>query len=1818
MFRTLARVMLGVVVCCIASCSLHKGLEVKSTNFSDIISPQQSLVFTFNDDVVNDTLLNQWDTTEYVRFDPPMRGVYKWLSANELSFSPSVQFAPSTTYQIEVTSRVLGLGGMKTSLGSDIKFSTHTPFLNLESCEASWMKMAERGGAVELQTTLHFNYAVNAQKMGALTHITINEKDVAFTVLSGDAGSDIKVTLQNLSADIDEGTLQVRIDPGLSCVGSEWKSDKAMSAETQIISRKKLQISSCTAEFVDGIGVVKFMTSQPIELQPSSWGKVEPGVSGLQAEQTDYGFLIKGNFEAGRNYSVLVYKSLKGVLGGVMNEDFVKNLNFGPLQPEIKFSSSKAMYLSPKGARNIGVKIISVPRVKVTIIRIFENNIQAFLRDSRTYYYEDSGDYTYGEDESGEEDNDGYQSRSYGGGYGNFDREASFYKVYGNVISEREYDTKSLPKNGNVSLLNLAMDNVGEFKGIYVVKVESMDDHYVSAGKMVSVSDIGMIAKQSNNDVFVFCNSIKSAESLSGISVKFISTNNQTLQSATTDGNGVAKFENVLRKAKDFSVGMITATAAGDFNYMMFSDTHVETSRFDVGGMQENSSGLQAFLYTDRDAYRPGETLHFNTIVRDNRWNIAAKAPVKLRLLAPDGKEAKLIRLSLDAEGSASVDIPTTVGLVTGTYVAEVYTANDIILCTKQISLEDFVPDRIKVTLNTNKQSYEARDTVYASMNATNYFGPPAANRNYELSFDLSRKTFQPKQFKNYNFSISSKNTRKVDNQVQQGKTDEHGNAYAHFNIPEEMANSGMLSAKIFGTVFDETGRPVNRLVNLDVPTQKVFFGIKYGDSYTAAHQSLNVPLIAVDKNGNPVTAQARVQFVKSTWQTVLEKNQWGGFNYVSQKKNDILLDRVMSVNGTSSSINVTPSMSGDYEVRIMAPDGESYVSRSIWAWYWGSTESTAFEVKKEGTIEITMDKPRYNVGETAQVLFKTPFAGKLLVSIERNGVQSYQYIQTDQRSAKIEVKVTEEMVPNVYVVATLFKPLDDGSMPLTVAHGAAPIMCEPQNSRIVLSIDAPERARSSSKQSVRVHAANAAGAELTIAVVDEGILAVKRTRTPDPHTYFYQKRALQVQSYDLYPYIFPDLKPGKIAYGAGDDQYESRLSPVIAKRFNLVAYWSGVLKTNGSGDASFSFDIPQFSGSLRVMAVAYKGKAFGSAEKNITVADPLVVSSGLPRFLSPGDSLRLPVTLTNTTSKLMSVSASVTLSGAARVVGTSTQNLSIAANSEGRMSFGIVAQPEIGVAKVEVKVVANGETFIDKTEIAVRPISSLTKNTGSGTVASGETKNIRLAADFIPSSMKARLVVSRSLVAEFSKQLDYLIGYPHGCVEQTTSKAFPQLYVADLAGSLSTELKNSAMQNVQEAITRLQSMQLYNGGLSYWQGGVTESWWGSAYAAHFLIEAKKSGFEVNTTMLDRLLQYLAKQAHMSDKRTYVYFDEATVQRTKQVAPQEIFYSLYVLALAGKQDVSLMNFYKSATSLLTNDSRYMLACTYLYLGDRNSYEKLSPQRIDEWSQSDFGGCWSSRIRDEALSLSVLVDVDFNNPQVNVMARHLAQQLRIQKYYSTQENSFALIALGKIARKNGVSKGTATISYGSKKVELKDADLVIKDGLVGQNVSISSKGGPVYYFYEVSGISTSNIVKQEDSFLRIRRTFFDRFGRENTSGVFKQNDLVVVRLTLDCQNLAQIDNVAITDMLPSGFEIENSRITEVPDLNWIKSQTNPSYIDIRDDRINLFTNLNGVQTFYYVVRAVSPGVFRVGPAAADAMYNGEFHSYNGAGTIRVVQ
>jgi uncharacterized protein YfaS (alpha-2-macroglobulin family) len=553
---------------------------------------------------------------------------------------------------------------------------------------------------------------------------------------------------------------------------------------------------------------------------------------------------------------------------------------------------------------------------------------------------------------------------------------------------------------------------------------------------------------------------------------------------------------------------------------------------------------------------------------------------------------------------------------------------------------------------------------------------------------------------------------------------------------------------------------------------------------------------------------------------------------------------------------------------------------------------------------------------------------------------------------------------------------------------------------------------------------------------------------------------------------------------------------------------------------------------------------------------------------------------------------------------------------------FQVIASPSISTGKVKVDVQALGEKFMDETEISVRPASTLQKMTGSGSLAGNASQKLTIGlSDFMPGSSDYKLVVSRSPALELANQFAYLVEYPYGCTEQTVSTAFPQLYYGDLADLLNTGRANkaSANANIQEAIRKIKLRQLYNGAITLWDEEKTEHWWASVYAAHFLIEAQKAGYDVDKSLLQPLLNYLNNR--LRNRETILYYYNQNQQ--KKIVPKEVAYSLYVLALAARPNVSVMNYYKANTALLALDSRYLLSAAYAVAGDKSKFRELLPGSFSgEESVAQTGGSFYSDIRDESIALNVLIDADPGNAQIPLMSRHIVDKLKQRTWYSTQESAFSFLALGKLARAANKSTVTAAINVNGKEAgSMTGGSLKLNAKQLGNNtVDIVSKGeGRLYYWWQSEGISASGAYKEEDNYIKVRRRFYDRYGRSIAGNTFKQNDLVIVQLTLEKSYSGSVENIVLTDLLPAGFEIENPRTKELPGMEWIKDAATPTALDVRDDRINFFVDLYGIkQTYYYAVRAVSPGVYRMGPASADAMYNGEYHSYNGAGVIKVVQ
>ncbi|WP_210485851.1 alpha-2-macroglobulin family protein [Rufibacter aurantiacus] len=1775
------------------------GLEQK--NFEAQIAQEQNLVFTFDKDLVTDSLLNQWDTIPYLQITPKVKGKFKWTAPNELVFSPDQSFAPSTDYRAELTPQLLRHSATKYKIpaGQDIRF--HTPYLTLTSAKAYWTQNENNPTQLEANLLFDFNYPVPFQNLRDKLKVYHGSTELPVELVSG-GRENVSVKVKGLEqATQGEISVRVYVEKGLSTPGSNHATPELEQQTVEVPSREQMQVMEVVALQEEGQDKIFVLTSQPVaNTDVTSLVSLNPGRD-YTVERLENGLVLSGTFTPEQTYRLAISGELSGVVGKPLGKAYEHPVTFESSKPTVAFVNRKSIYLSSAGARNIALNLTQVPRVKVSISKVFENNILRYLQDGKTY----DGHY----DEETEE----YYETSY----------YAINEDNGKTIFEREYETSSLRKQGKNHLLNLDLEDLdfdSQFKGLYVITVSSTDNNWLKDSKIISVSDIGLIAKQGKNEVLVFANSIRTAEVLPEVEVRFISTNNQVVHKATTDKDGVARFPDINKTADGFKIGLITARQGDDFNYLPYSQTQVNTSRFDVGGKRMADLHYDAFLYGDRDLYRPGDTVHVNTLVRTPAWQTVAGLPVKVKLLLPNGKEYRSLKGTLNQEGSYEARFILSPSVVTGTYTLEVYSGNDVLLNSRKIGVEEFMPDRLKVTTILNKTDFRAGEQVSVNLTAQNLFGPPAAGRNYEVQLSLKKKSFEAPRYLDYTFELNNSAEVNLQNSVRQSQTNEQGKGQETFEL-HGFQDVGLLEGSVFTTVFDETGRPVNRLNRFNVSTQYAFFGIRKFDSYVSTRQQMQVPIIALNAQGQPIDTKVQVQLVRYTYETVMERYS-ENYNYKSQRRASVLLNTVLQVPKEGTAVRFTPATSGEYELRVMRPGAYNYVAQEFYAYGWGDTESTSFEVNTEGEVEIALDKETYEVGDDARILFKSPFAGKILVTVEQNKVLSYHYLKTDKKAASLKLPIQDEHLPTVYISAVALREVKDNQMPLTIARGFKPLPVTKKQTKLEVAITAPEASRSNRLQPISIK--TAPNAEVTLAVVDEGILQLKDYQTPDPHGFFYQKRALEVEAFDLYPFLFPELSGTRSSVGGDGYDLEKRINPLTSKRVKLVSLWSGRLKTNGSGEATVTVKIPEFSGAVRVMAVAYKGNAFGSAEKMMRVANPVVISTALPRFLSPKDTLIVPVTISNTTAKNAAFSSSISVTGPLRVVGSATASNSAGANAEKQVLYKLVAAPVIGPASVKVVVKALGEQFSTTTELSVRPAAPLAQITQAGTLKNAASVQINSTPDFLPSSVSSKLVVSTSPLVQFNDDITYLLQYPHGCLEQTTSTAFPLLYYTDLSRSLNQQQKGRTYNPaylVQEAITKIEGMQQYDGGFTYWPGATTTDWWSSAYATHFLLEARKAGYPVNQPVLNRAITYLQRMVKGKATEVYRFYNTARQVQSKYIAAHEASYSLYVLSLAGKPDWPTMNYYKAKPELLSLDSRYLLASTYALNGGQQSFRQLLPRAFaGETSVRALDGSFYSPLRDMAISLNSLVEANPDHPQIATLARHVSQELRSSRWYNTQERAFALLALGKQARRSAGNATAQVLQKGKAVGAFTGKDLILTNKLNNGAFTLQSKGqGTLFYFWQMEGISGSGSYKQEDNYLQVRRTYFNRDGKEITNRTVKQNDLVVVRIALQSLDGRTIPNVAITDLLPAGFEIENPRLMTSREFSWLQAMepATPDYLDIRDDRINLYTTARPkTQYFFYQVRAVSKGDFQVGPVGADAMYNAEYHSYHGAGIMKV--
>ncbi len=1800
--------LLGMLVLCYVTCKraiTANQVQVLETNFEKVDRARQNFYFLFDKALIPESRLSTADTTELVKFDPPIKGVFRWMDTGRLVFQPEDYLSPNTSYTATVNPSVLNYleEEEKLSLGGTTSYKLQTRQLRVDVSKVFWKMSSSDPNKGVAAAELEFNYPIKGQEVVKHLKAKVGNEEYPLTIIPSSSEYSRSVEIMNLPVSDEELEVSFELQEGFSTKGTNWQLAEPLAFSKYVDSPGNMSVIKVSPQHNGLTGSIVVETNQQVKsdnikralsISPDVPFEVQTSLSGFT--------LVSEKFDATKQYSLKIKESLEGVFSGALGEELSHTIIFGTLEPLIAFTSTESIYLAKRGEGNIGVNVVNVPEVELNLYKVFDNNLLSFFKRGKDWHYEDNYN-----DETGEWEYNSYQT----------------YRLDG--FSEKVYTEKrskdGLGNYGTTKLLNFDFpDKISEYKGIYVMEVVNTKNRSIRDSQIISFSDLGLIAKVDAESVHVFVNSISNVQPVPAVEVALVSSSNQVIGTATTDTDGHAVIDYKDNHDGLFQPVLISASGQGDYNYLKFSQSSVNTSRFDVGGLQPNDSGLEAYIYPERDLYRPGETLKMNTIVRKEDWSVPDPMPMKMKIIAPDGSTYKTIKRSLDSQGSfaTEVNIPST--YKTGTYVAKLYTANDILIQSLDLSVEEFMPDRIKVKTSGNAGFYRPGDEVDIDILAENLFGPPAADRNFEADFYVKRQAFRAPDYPKYNFNLQG--DQSFSSTSEDGSTNESGTANVSFRIPDSYVDNGKLRGELLVTVFDENGRPVRSLEQFDIFTQDYFYGIGMRGNYFSTNKMLKIPIIAVDKDANLATGvKAAVQVIRYDWRTVMQSTGNGRYRYRSEYNEVQVANMVVNLDSAQESFDFVPEKSGKYEIRIRRPGSSTYVSKIFRCYGWNDTENNSFEVNREGKIDITFDKKKYKVGESAKVLFNTPFDGTLLVTLEQDEVLRHMYFETQNKAKEITLELTDEQVPNVYVSATLLRPMKGKQIPLTVAHGIAPILVENVKNTLPVEIAAVTESRSLTKQKIKVK--TRPNSAVTIAVVDEGILQIKNFQSPNPYDHFYQKKALGVHSSDIYPLLFPELVAGSALEGGDGGDVGLRANPVENQRVKLTSFWSGLLKADHTGEAEFEIDVPKFSGELRIMAVAYDGGSFGAEESKMKVADPLVLSAGLPRFFSPGDEIEMPVTLTNTTDRVGSGNVNIDIEGPLELVGDPKLSIDIPANSEKRVTYRLKAKPAIGLAKVRVNANTLGETFTDETEISVRPASSLVKSSGSGSVEGGESGEIYLSTNFVPETTSGKLLVTNSPLVEFAKELDDLIGYPHGCLEQTISKAFPQIYFADLSkmilGKNTDRIGASSANpnyNVQEAIKKVQSMQQGDGSLSYWPGSY-RSWWSSIYALHFLHECEQAGFEVNQRIMRQLKRWV--KGRLADRSTFSY--RLRDGSYREVYRKEIGYALFVLALIGEPEVSSMNYYKGKPDKLAMDTRYLLAASYALAGDQAKYQQVLPSSFaSETSERSFGGSFHSPLRDQAIALYTLLACDPDHPQVGIMAKHVGEEVRRSGWMSTQEKVFSFMALGKLAKTHSAGNATGAVyKDGAVVGEFTDEPLEVSlDKYDGSKLELKVNGdGSLYYFWEQEGLTLDGKVPEEDNFLAVRRNYFDKFGGSVDLADVQQNDQLVVQLSIETSTKHQVENVVVTDMLPACFEVENPRLNALPGMEWIKNAHTPDHADFRDDRVSFYlTATTNRKYLYYSVRAVTKGEFVLGPVSADAMYDGEYYSYDGSGTVTV--
>lgn len=1489
--------------------------------------------------------------------------------------------------------------------------------------------------------------------------------------------------------------------------------------------------------------------------------------------------------EHGRHYDIVLRRGLPSAVGEVIEAPVALNIYVRDRAPSIRFTGEN--FVLPSTARH-GIPLVSVntDSARISLHRIGDRALAQLLSGYQFLRQLD------GYDVSNLDDNLG----------------APVWTGELAIASElnREIVT-SFP-------VDEAMKD--RKPGVYVLVAVPQGDQSEywnsRATQWFVVSDIGLQTYTGQDGLTVFARSLATARPAAGVEVTLLARNNEVLGTATTDAQGKASFAAGLsRGTASMAPAVLMARSADDFVFLDMTRPGFDLSDRGVTG-RPAPGALDLFAWTERGIYRAGETVHVAALARDDAALAVEDLPLTFIFSRPDGVEDRRIVARGEALGGYAVDLALQPNAMRGTWQMRVHAdPKQPAIAERQFLVEDFVPDRIEFDLSSDKQEIALGEPATVTVDGRFLYGAPAAG--LSLEGDLVVSTLREwEAFPGYFFGLEDEEedrTETVTALAELPQTDAAGKASFPVSVDAAPATTRLLGATVVVRMREGGGRAVERRLDIGIAPQTEMIGVRpeFAGSELPEGSTASFQVIAVDAAGE------RVDLAGLSWtlERVERRYQWyrsgSSWNYEPITMTTKVADGTIDAGAASPARISAPVGWGRYrlEVADSDPAGPATSVEFSAGWF---VEAASTETP-DG-LEIGLDKESYAAGETARLNISPRFAGELLVTVGADRLLHTLQASVPAEGAVIDIPLSADWGAGAYVTATLFRPGDaqETRMP-SRAIGLKWLAVDPGERKLDVALEAPARTEPLQPLVVPVSVPGAAGEEafVAIAAVDVGILNLTAYEAPDPADWYFGQRRLGLELRDLYGRLIDGSlgAMGRIRTGGDGGGMAMEGSPPTEK---LVAFFTGPVELGDDGRAVVSFDIPQFNGTVRLMAVAWTKDAVGNGTTDVIVREPLVVTAGLPRFMAPGDTASLRLDIANTDGPAGEYVLAVETDGAVTVQAPE-RTLQLDPGARRTVTIPLTAE-RTGSGAVTVRLTHGGGTeVVHALSLPVRPgaMPVTTRRVVSLAAAGGSlTVDSELLSDSLLDGASVSLAVTPNAAFDVPALLMTLDRYPYGCAEQTTSRALPLLYVSELAAQAGMEDDPALRERIQEAIRRVLSYQSSSGSFGLWGPGYGDLWL-DAYVSDFLTRAREQRFEVPA---------LAMQQALENLQNSLAYDVDVTERGPEIA-----YALYVLARNSRASAGDLRYYADTRieEFATPMARAQIGAALALYGDTLRAERAFGSALDlaragdpGFDRSDYG----SSLRDGAAMLALAAETRPLPGLVPEMISFAAQARSVRDYTSTQEQAWMLLA-------------ARALAHGAEAIEIEVdgqphrggwAERVEGTALEGAPVTIVNRGASAVDAVVTTLAAPAEPLPAGGDGYAIERSYYHLDGTPANIQEARQNDRFVVVVSVTDQN-GWPSRMLVTDLLPAGLEIDNPSLVssaELRNFNWLP-KTEAAHLEFRDDRFVAAFDRNGAGTvaMAYVVRAVTPGVYTHPAAQVEDMYRPQFSARTAAGMMEVV-